>query len=120
MAGPDRAAAMAFAQAATTPPVIVRTHDAPERPAAPLAGIDCDLPLELRLRPFGEGAVMATLVNRADGPADFTLRLPALAPRRATAVAATGEEIAGEVRLSAGAVAGTVPARGVLRVRLDL
>jgi hypothetical protein len=119
MAAPDRAAATAFAQAATTPPVIVRTCDAPERAPAPLAEIACDAPLDLRLRPFGEGAVMATLVNRAETPTDFTLRLTGLAPRRATAVAATGEEIAGEVRIAGGGVAGRVPARGVMRVRLE-
>lgn len=119
MAAPDRAASTAFAQASTTPPVIVRTGAAPERAAAPLVDLASDAPLGLRLRPYGDGAVMATLVNRAETAADFTLRLAGASPRRATAVAATGEEIAGEVRIDGGGVAGRVPARGVLRVRLE-
>ena len=124
MAGPDRAAATAFAQAATTPPVIVRTGEAPERAAAPLVELVAEEPLDLRLRPFGEAAIMASVVNRGEREAAFALRLPEGLARGVVAVAATGEETGdektgGEVRLAGGRIEGRVAGRGVMRLRID-
>jgi len=116
MAGPDRAAATAFAQAATTPPVIVRAPEAAERGAVPLVELEGE-GLDLRLRPLAGGEVMASLVNRAAGEVAFALRLPGGAVRAVRVVAATGEEIAGGgVRIAAGRIEGRVPARAVLRL----
>ena len=119
MEGPDRDAATGFAQGATTPPVIVRTYDTPERAPAPLVDLRSDRPLDLRLRPFGPGAVMASVVNRGPEPAGFTLELPGLSPRKVTVAAATGEAIADDVACEGGTITGRVPARAVLRLVID-
>jgi alpha-mannosidase len=116
---PDREAATAFAQAATTPPVIVRTYNAPERDATPLVELTCGVPLDLRLRPFGQGAIMASVVNRTPADAYFTLKLTGRVPQRVVACAATGEEIASDLRLEGEAIVGRVPAHGVLRLRIE-
>ena len=115
----DRASATAFAGVATTPPVIVRTYDAPERAAAPLAELRSAVPLDLRLRHFGEGSIMASVVNRTSSAADFTLKLSRHVPKRAVASAATGEEIPGDLQLDGETVTGRVDAQGVLRLRVD-
>jgi hypothetical protein len=119
MAGPDRAAATTFARVATTPPVIVRTGEVPERAAAPLVVLEAQEPLDLRLRPFGGTAIMASVVNRGEREAAFSLRLPEGLARGVVAVAATGEETGDEVRLAGGRIEGRVAGRGVLRLRID-
>jgi alpha-mannosidase len=116
----DREAATAFAQSATTPPVIVRTYDAPERDAVPLVELISDAPLDLRMRPFGNGAIMASVVNRSPDPVDFRLNLSAHLPRRVVASAATGEDVPGDLRLDGETITGQVKGRGVMRFRIDL
>jgi alpha-mannosidase len=119
MERPDPDAAQGFAQAVTTPPVIVRTYDAPERDPAPLVDLRADKPLELRLRPFAPGVVMASLVNRGPDPADFALALAGPAPRMVTVSAATGEDIVGNVTQDGDTISGQVPGRSVLRLRIE-
>lgn len=116
----DRAAATAFAQTATTPPVIVRTYDAPERAAAPLVELVSDLPLDLRMRPLVPGAIMASVVNRHPAAVDFGLKLSQQTPRNALAIAATGEAIPGNLRLDGDTITGQVAGRSVMRLRIDL
>ena len=118
MDSPDRDAAQAFAQAATTPPVIVRTYDAPERAAVPLVDLVSDLPLDLRLRTFAPGVVMASVVNRGPAAADFGLTLSGAPPRRVAVSAATGEDIAGDIALLGGTIRGQVTGQSVLRLRI--
>jgi alpha-mannosidase len=120
MDGPDRAAATAFAQAAATPPVIVRTYDAPERAAAPLVSLTSNVPLDLRMRPFGEGAIMVSVANRSPTAAAFTLTLAGQVPQSVVASAATGEVIDGDVHLEGGSITGRVTGRGVLRLRIGV
>jgi len=112
-------AAWAFGQTATTPPVIVRTHSGMEREARGLVELNSSCPLELRARPFAPGSVLVSLVNRAATAASFTLRLPDKPIASVTAVSATGEVLSGaNAGLVGGTVEGSVPARGVLRLRL--
>lgn len=118
MEAPDRALADAFALAATTPPVIVRTHGAPERAPVPLVELTSDAPLELRLRPFAPGVILASVVNRGPAAADFGLRLAGMAPRGATLSSATGEDMAGDITLDGGTITGRVAGRAVTRIRI--
>ncbi len=115
----DSDAAQSFAQAVTTPPVIVRTYDAPERDPTPLVDLRSDKPLELRLRPFAPGVVMASVVNRSPEPTDFKLALLDPPPRKVAASAATGEDIPGSVDLDGSMISGQVPGRAVLRFRIE-
>ena len=120
MDAPDREAANAFALSVTTPPVIVRTYDAPERAAVPLVDLTSEVPLELRLRPFAPGVVMASVVNRGPDAADFGLTLSGPVPRAVAIAAATGEDVAGEIALEGGTIRGQVAGRSVMRLRITV
>jgi alpha-mannosidase len=121
MAGPDRAAATAFAEAATTPPVIVRTQDAAPRAPAPLVRLTAPAPLDLRIRPHAPGVILASLANRGDADVLFNLGVPGMAIQRATVVSPTGEAlVTPAVQLATDVVAGQVPARSTLRLRLEV
>lgn len=117
-AGPDRAAAEAFAAAATTPPVIVRVPEGRERAAAAVAEVTAAGPVDLRLRPFGAGDMLATLVNRGDAAREATLRLPGVAITAAQPVAPTGEALGSPLALRDGAVTVSLPPHAAVRLRL--
>ncbi|MCA3436091.1 MAG: hypothetical protein INF48_02085 [Rhodobacter sp.] len=119
LSAPDRRAATAFAQTATTPPVIVRTQDAPEQAPRMAVELRSEVPLDLRLRPLGESSMMASVVNAGPEPASFSLRLGDISVRDAAVVSATGEELPGDIGLSHGTVTGQIAARSVLRLRLE-
>lgn len=115
----DRRVATAFAQTTTTPPVIVRAHDAPEQ--APNSAIDLrsEAPLDLRLRPLCESSILASVVNPNAELANFSLRISKSLIKTAVTVSATGEDLPCDIVLSDGTLTGQVRARSVLRLRLE-
>lgn len=116
---PDRQAATAFAQTATTPPVIVRAPVASEQAPRPAIDLRSEAPLDLRLRPFGESSVMASVVNPGADRASFSLKLSNGPIKAAAVVSATGEVLPGDIELLDGTLTGHVPARSVLRLKLE-
>ena len=119
MEKPDHETANAFALSATTPPVILRTYDAPERAAMQLFELISERPLELRLRPFVPGVVMASVVNRSSEAADFDLKLSGPVPRKVVVSSATGEGIPGVIALDGDIITGQVAGRAVMRLRIE-